>query len=796
MRPIRLTLEGFISFRERTEIDFSELDLFAIVGQTGSGKTALLDAITWALFGQTSRLGKTAADLISHGANKVVVHLGFAAGEKRYRVARTAKRTGSPQIRFEKQESDSWRPMPETGAAEINEAVCRIVGLDFKAFTRSVILPQGKFDAFLRGDHKERREILKSLLGLEVYDRMREIAGEKARSFASLEKSIRELIDRGYADVHPDKLRSLAAELQQRRDQQLENERQLSRADELWKLATQLQRQRKSLAQKLSEQDQARKECSASRVTASEAAAELDKAMQSCELIEARLGSIVIDEIRYEQLLKLNERSNQIARFDQMLADSRAKLERASATHKQQQRAMASAEMQRKADEQRRIEAAKARDQAWVDRESLRARKTLRTNLEVGEPCPVCEQVVRAVPEVSPASGSESDYEYLEAQCATAEAVARQTADKVMRLDKEVATLSERIASLNSELSRLREQSGAIRPEVEAAGGGVRIAAELRTHSEARIHRISLEAELKKRSGDARQARDRKVEADQRAAVLSERTVIIGRDIETLASEIADLERIWTESVTGFDLPAGPDKTDRTEKMRKLLTTERLRLVHETARLDAAVSDVESRIAKLAGLNEQLAEFRSQRELFDQLAHALRADRFIAYLLERAYTDLCAKGSEHLLRLSQERYSFSAGKDEFFVKDGWNADAERSAATLSGGESFLASLALALALADSVASFGPEGTRAATLEALFLDEGVSTLDEETLSAVVDALTALQNGNRLIGVISHSADLAERLPARIEITKHHGCSTLKVEEPGFGPLTYYLAPGQS
>jgi exonuclease SbcC len=91
------------------------------------------------------------------------------------------------------------------------------------------------------------------------------------------------------------------------------------------------------------------------------------------------------------------------------------------------------------------------------------------------------------------------------------------------------------------------------------------------------------------------------------------------------------------------------------------------------------------------------------------------------------------------MRLSQERYSFTVGKNEFCVRDGWNADSERSASTLSGGESFLASLALALALADSVASFGADGGPGAKLEALFLDEGVSTLDqEETLSAVIDA----------------------------------------------------------
>ena len=69
MRPMKLELEGFTSFRERTEIDFRGFDLFAITGQTGAGKTSLLDAMTYALYGRTSRLNKAGKDLISQGAD-------------------------------------------------------------------------------------------------------------------------------------------------------------------------------------------------------------------------------------------------------------------------------------------------------------------------------------------------------------------------------------------------------------------------------------------------------------------------------------------------------------------------------------------------------------------------------------------------------------------------------------------------------------------------------------------------------------------------------------------------------
>jgi len=89
---------------------------------------------------------------------------------------------------------------------------------------------------------------------------------------------------------------------------------------------------------------------------------------------------------------------------------------------------------------------------------------------------------------------------------------------------------------------------------------------------------------------------------------------------------------------------------------------------------------------------------------------------------------------------------------------------------------------LALALTASISEFSAEaGIR--KLDALFLDEGFSTLDAETLNVAIDALQALQEGDRMIGVISHVADLAERLPSRINVVKNVSGSVV-VRESGY------------
>jgi exonuclease SbcC len=126
-------------------------------------------------------------------------------------------------------------------------------------------------------------------------------------------------------------------------------------------------------------------------------------------------------------------------------------------------------------------------------------------------------------------------------------------------------------------------------------------------------------------------------------------------------------------------------------------------------------------------------------------------------------------GSSHLKELSNGRYTFAYNDKEFQVIDQWNGDDARSVNTLSGGESFLASLSLALALAESLAELNLAGG-AVALESLFLDEGFSTLDAESQSRVADALQVLQGGKRLIGVITHVQALADQMPARIEIER--------------------------
>jgi len=103
---------------------------------------------------------------------------------------------------------------------------------------------------------------------------------------------------------------------------------------------------------------------------------------------------------------------------------------------------------------------------------------------------------------------------------------------------------------------------------------------------------------------------------------------------------------------------------------------------------------------------------------------------------------------------------------EMRVVDTWQADAQRDTKTLSGGESFLVSLALALALSELV-------SHKTSIDSLFLDEGFGTLDTETLEVALDALDNLNASGKTIGIISHVAALKERIPVQIQVKKLPG-----------------------
>ncbi|WP_289127806.1 AAA family ATPase [Clostridium saudiense] len=220
MRPIKLKIKGLNSFIEEQTIDFEKLTdrgLFGIFGPTGSGKSTVLDGITLALYGDVSR---KSSNYINTNCDRLNVSFEFqisGAETKRYLVSREFKRdkkSGNPV-------SGKCKIVDITNGEEVladkvkavTDKCKEVIGLSLEDFTRTVVLPQGKFSEFLKLEGKPRREMLERLFNLEQYgDNLsrklsREINKEKTENSVLLGQLM------GYEDISEDKKKKKEEEL-------------------------------------------------------------------------------------------------------------------------------------------------------------------------------------------------------------------------------------------------------------------------------------------------------------------------------------------------------------------------------------------------------------------------------------------------------------------------------------------------------------------------------------------------------------------------------------------------------
>jgi exonuclease SbcC len=200
MRPLRLVLDGFGSYRQPADVDFSDVDFFALVGPTGAGKSTLIDGLCFALYGTVPRWGKenVIAQALAPGANSCRVCLVFDAAGRRYTAVRALTRDKKGLVHTKEARLERLDPAipPDApiddilaasveqlaeGPDQVTNRVEKILGLSYRHFTQSVLLPQGQFAAFLQAKAAARQDLLVELLAFGVYARVGQLARERAK---------------------------------------------------------------------------------------------------------------------------------------------------------------------------------------------------------------------------------------------------------------------------------------------------------------------------------------------------------------------------------------------------------------------------------------------------------------------------------------------------------------------------------------------------------------------------------------------------------------------------------------
>ncbi len=195
MELTRLELKNFLSYRE-AELDFTGLHMAALVGPNGAGKSSLLDAITWALWGETSRHKRGEGDLLIHrGEKEARVSLTFRLGEEVYRVTRILRRGKGTMLDFQML-APRHRVLSGSGVQETQKEIHKTLRISFDTFVNSAFIRQGRADEFTTKEPGKRKEILADILELgqweKLEDRARKKIGEINRELSNLEWRIQE----------------------------------------------------------------------------------------------------------------------------------------------------------------------------------------------------------------------------------------------------------------------------------------------------------------------------------------------------------------------------------------------------------------------------------------------------------------------------------------------------------------------------------------------------------------------------------------------------------------------------
>jgi exonuclease SbcC len=514
----------------------------------------------------------------------------------------------------------------------------------------------------------------------------------------------------------------------------------------------------------------------------------LSKGRSQIEELEKRIASVekALSESKYDPDLHMRLREALRLVQDIEKEDNRVKELRAQLNEQQERlNTLRQSAVEAAAQLEQAIKESRDAEAALEELRRADAAAALRRRLKAGDPCPVCGRALGELPPEKHVELDEGENAVRRAseRLDTARQVATEAQEEVKLTEQRVATLQDQIHAVDENLSGKRTE---MRELIDGPASAAEIAARVRELEAAKSERQRLEKEVTSLR-EERERRSRDIaDADKDVALLDSKLKTLNDDIDRLNRQIEeDLAALrsaaqksgWTDILHALDSgrdPAPIVAHSLSKAQDDLNTTQR-----EIGSAETQLSQIEVAIERAQQLREDEKRAREEASLARDLAMLLRADRFQAFVREQALRVLAEDGSECLREISRGRYDFSVQGQDFLVVDRWNGGEERSVKTLSGGETFLASLALALALAQRLPELGA-GSQTRSLESLFIDEGFSHLDEDTLQVVADALEALRAGqDRMVGIVTHVSALAERMPHRIIVHKQPSGSTITV-----------------
>ncbi len=804
MRPLKLVMSAFGPYATQTVIDFSKLGeqgLYLITGDTGAGKTVIFDAVSYALYGQTSGGVRDANMLRSQYADTdtpTFVELEFSFHGKCYRVKRNpeyrrpAKR-GSGMTK-EKAGAELYYPdgrVPVTRMSDVDKSIVELLGLNHKQFTQITMIAQGQFRKFLDTNTDERSKIFRDLFHTyffqQLQDKLKQDAAAKRNEFIEQQRRSEQALN-GICCAYPaytEQLQSFAMRHYE------------GCVDEVLALVdTLIALDEKEQQQVAAVETAAAKEVSALQESLGALAKkqQLLQAIQTTEARIARMQQQIEQEAaasvqRQEALQKLEADVNKAQKGEVELAQLQAERQQLAARQRelrqlnemQQRYQNQEVELLQKRKEYKRAseeyEHFNKLSDACFDRFlGAQAGLLAHDKLKPGKPCPVCGSCEHPQPvQLAQDAPTENDVEQARAKAETAQKIRdgligegtalnrRLKQDMTLLIGKGVELLgcddlkliAERaqaeLKDVNNKITDLRLKMGFLQEKVE------------------QYHKLAKTLEQQKIA-------DKQAEA----AAQSMRQQLAGAEgqLQELKKQLAQQQELLVDV----------NEQELQQEHAKLLAQLR-ELDLQGKRLYSAIEKNRQIKQEVSGYEARRAACEAEYSFINSLSATLNGTltgkkrvNLETYVQMHYFDKILQRANIRLLRMSRGQYELCRDKmqDEdsktgnsktgldLEVKDYYSGNL-RSVKTLSGGESFMASLALALGLADEVQSCAG----GIQLDTMFVDEGFGSLDDSSLQQAIATLQGLSEGHRLVGIISHVHDLQEMIDKKILVRKKRG-----------------------
>ncbi|MDK2871252.1 MAG: repair protein SbcC/Rad50 [bacterium] len=764
MRPLRLIVKNFIGIRE-LDISFEGKGLFIIQGPNGAGKSSILEAIFFALYGETLRHGIGYEGVINRASNegRALVELEFSHHGKRWRIKREVYVSGERRNSAVYLEClDSLERV--SSSREASRRLEKLLGLTSDTFKTTVLLPQGEITSFLELTGTRRMKVLKELLGgtkllrvIEYVDSDLKSKDGELRSYMEQIKPIDlEKLNKEKESLSFE-IRNIDGEMEEIRERirLLEEKLDILRVreglvKELVKdkeLKERWEQKKRAIVSRISEIEKETRVKLEERERLlsllDELEREYEKAKKISDEVEEAWGKLLpLRAELYSLKGELENRSVKLEKLDNDLVELKNRFE----LQKRSCEKLAEEEKKLKEDYEN------ARDRYFIHE--------LRKNIKVGDTCPLCGSVVSFLPSES----YEVGYEELR-RCKRLhdEALKRlqEGQKKLARIEQEVKEKEmsreeylKEIASLKSDVQRKEREAESILASIVERFGQEsidslkkekeQVVEKLRKEKEGVRNRLSaLEASL----GSLKKERSRLEEdlkgLDEEILLLSERIV----NMEAKLGSSADLREIQGE-------------IESCESELRSLRQKEISLNSEVWAKKSRLEIIERDIENYVSLKKKVEILQEEVALLGELKKNLSDSNFPKFLVSHYLIEASERANEYLSRLTRGRYSIEATEElELFVIDEEIGRGRRSIKDLSGGERVLISLSLALGIAEVLAG---------GLEAFFIDEGFSPLDRENLGMVAHELLELDNTGKLVGIITHDPVFADYFTTKLMV----------------------------